>query len=225
MNIALIDYGAGNVPSVERAFQRLGAASRRIVRPADLASAGAIILPGVGHYAAIIRALDSQNLRSPLLEAVARRVPFLGICLGLQALYAGSEEAPALVGLGLLAGSVSSLPRTTKLPHMGWNRLRIVKPTPLFDGLGDSDYFYFAHTFAAPRSAGSPASRRPTKLTPLTTRSPSVSRQGMMRRARLMRNFSLPRAAKSFARGAPRRLRFFPDEIGWRRCCRFAAPQ
>ena len=153
MNIALIDYGAGNVPSVERAFQRLGAASRRIVRPADLASAGAIILPGVGHYAAIIRALDSQNLRSPLLEAVARRVPFLGICPGLQALYAGSEEAPALVGLGLLAGSVSSLPRTTKLPHMGWNRLRIVKPTPLFDGLGDSDYFYFAHTFAAPRSA------------------------------------------------------------------------
>jgi imidazole glycerol phosphate synthase glutamine amidotransferase subunit len=153
VNIALIDYGAGNVPSVERALQRLGAASRRIVRPADLAWAGAIILPGVGHYAAIIRALDSQNLRSPLLEAIARRVPFLGICLGLQALYAGSEEAPALAGLGLLAGSVSSLPQTTKLPHMGWNRLRIVKPTPLFDGLRDSDYFYFAHTFAAPDSA------------------------------------------------------------------------
>jgi imidazole glycerol phosphate synthase glutamine amidotransferase subunit len=153
VNIALIDYGAGNVPSVERALQRLGAASRRIVQPADLASAGAIILPGVGHYSAIIRALDSQNLRSPLMEAIARSIPFLGICLGLQALYAGSEEAPALVGLGLLAGGVSSLPQTSKLPHMGWNRLRIVKPTPLLDGLGESDYFYFAHTFAAPHSA------------------------------------------------------------------------
>jgi imidazole glycerol phosphate synthase glutamine amidotransferase subunit len=153
VNIALIDYGAGNVASVERALERLGAASRRIMQPADLASAGAIILPGVGHYAAIIRALDSQNLRSPLLEAIRRGVPFLGICLGLQALYACSEEAPALAGLGLLAGGVSSLPQTTKLPHMGWNRLRIVKPTPLLEGLGESDYFYFAHTFAALQSA------------------------------------------------------------------------
>ena len=152
MTIALIDYGAGNVPSVERALQRLGATSHPVTRPEDLASARAIILPGVGHYAAIIRALDWQNLRSSLLEAIARGVPFLGICLGLQALYACSEEAPTLSGLGLLAGGVRSLPQTTKLPHMGWNRLRIVKPTPLFEGLGESDYFYFAHTFAAPHS-------------------------------------------------------------------------
>lgn len=152
MTIALIDYGAGNVPSVERALQRLGAASRRVARPADLAGAGAIILPGVGHYAAIIRALDAQNLRSPLTEAISRGVPFLGICLGLQALYASSEEAPALPGLGLFTGGVSSLPQTAKLPHMGWNRLRIVKPTPLLAGLGESDYFYFAHTFAALRT-------------------------------------------------------------------------
>ena len=153
MTIALIDYGAGNVPSVERALERLGATSRRVTRPEELASVGAIILPGVGHYAAIIRALDVQHLRSPLIEAISRRVPFLGICLGLQALYACSEEAPALAGLGLLAGAVSSLPRTTKLPHMGWNRLRIVKSTPLLEGLGELDYFYFAHTFAAPHSA------------------------------------------------------------------------
>jgi len=153
VTIALIDYGAGNVPSVERALQRLGAASRPVTRPEELASVGAIVLPGVGHYAAIIRALDVQRLRSPLLEAIARGVPFLGICLGLQALYACSEEAPTLDGLGLLAGAVSSLPATTKLPHMGWNRLRIVKSTPLLEGLGESDYFYFAHTFAAPYSA------------------------------------------------------------------------
>lgn len=152
MTVALIDYGAGNVPSVERALERLGASSRRLAVPGDLANARAIILPGVGHYAAIIRALDSQNLRAPLLAAIGRGVPFLGICLGLQALFASSEEAPDLSGLGLASDSVKSLPRGVKLPHMGWNRLRIVKPSRLLAGLGESDYFYFAHSFAAESS-------------------------------------------------------------------------
>jgi imidazole glycerol phosphate synthase glutamine amidotransferase subunit len=152
VTVALIDYGAGNVPSVERALQRLGATSRRVTRPEELANASGIILPGVGHYAAIIRALDSQNLRSALLEALSRKVPFLGICLGLQSLYASSEEAPTLHGLGVFPGIVKSLPRTAKLPHMGWNRLRIEKPSVLLDGLGKNDYFYFAHTFAATNS-------------------------------------------------------------------------
>lgn len=148
MNIALIDYGAGNVPSVERVVQKLGATTRRVTRPEELSGAKAIILPGVGHYAAIIRALDAQNLRTVLLEAISRGVPFLGICLGLQALYASSEEAPTLSGLGVLGGAVKSLPSTVKLPHMGWNRVRVVKESPLLEGLNDSDYFYFAHTFA-----------------------------------------------------------------------------
>jgi imidazole glycerol phosphate synthase glutamine amidotransferase subunit len=152
VTVALIDYGAGNVPSVERALQRLGATCQRQSEPAGLSDAAAIILPGVGHYAAIIRALDSQNLRIPLLEAIGRGVPFLGICLGLQALFASSEEAPHLSGLALLADSVKCLPHDVKLPHMGWNRLRIVKPSPLLAGLGESDYFYFAHTFAAEHS-------------------------------------------------------------------------
>lgn len=149
MSIALIDYGAGNVPSVERALLKLGAVSQRVTHPAKLSKAKAIILPGVGHYAAIIRALDVQDLRAALLEALSRRVPFLGICLGLQALYASSEEAPALSGLGIFSGAVKSLPATAKLPHMGWNRLRIHKSSALLDGLSDNDYFYFAHTFAA----------------------------------------------------------------------------
>lgn len=157
MTIALIDYGAGNVPSVERALQRLGATSRRVSRPEELASANAIILPGVGHYAAIIRALDTQNLRAPLLQALARGTPFLGICLGLQVLYTSSEEAPFLCGLGLLSGAINSLPRTAKLPHMGWNRIRIQQSSPLLDGLDDTDYFYFAHTFAARASEGAAA--------------------------------------------------------------------
>jgi imidazole glycerol phosphate synthase glutamine amidotransferase subunit len=149
VTIALIDYGAGNVPSVERALQKLGATSRRVAQPKELDGARAIILPGVGHYAAIIRALDERDLRSALLDAIASGIPFLGICLGLQALYATSEEAPTLSGLNLFPGSVRSLPTSVKLPHMGWNRLQIQRQSTLLKGLTESDYFYFAHTFAA----------------------------------------------------------------------------
>ena len=153
--IALIDYGAGNVPSVERALQKLGFASKRVTENGELAAAGAILLPGVGHYAAIIRALDMQNLRTALLAAIGRGVPFLGVCLGLQALYSSSDEAPALRGLNLFSGSVRSLPTTIKLPHMGWNRLHIQRNSQLLAGISESDYFYFAHTFAAAVSSGS----------------------------------------------------------------------
>jgi len=152
VNVALVDYGAGNVPSVERAVKKLGATTRRVTQPEELSAAKAIILPGVGHYAAIIRGLDTQNLRTALLQAISRGVPFLGICLGLQALYASSEEAPTLAGLHLLEGEVRSLPNTVKLPHMGWNRVREVKASPLLEGLNGSDYFYFAHSFAVTNS-------------------------------------------------------------------------
>ena len=155
MTVTIIDYGAGNVPSVERALQKLGFASKRVTQRNELAGASAIVLPGVGHYAAIIRALDQQNLRAPLLDAIARGVPFLGICLGLQALYSSSEEAPSLSGLKLFSGSVRSLPATVKLPHMGWNRLHVERTSQLLAGLSDSDYFYFAHTFAATVSSNS----------------------------------------------------------------------
>jgi imidazole glycerol phosphate synthase glutamine amidotransferase subunit len=147
--VALIDYGAGNVPSVERALQKLGVESSRVTEPDELAKARAIILPGVGHFAAIIRALDGQNLRGPLSSAISSGIPFLGICLGLQALYSESEEAPELKGMGLFAGAVRALPGTVKLPHMGWNRLRVQWPSRLLEGISESDYFYFAHTFAA----------------------------------------------------------------------------
>jgi imidazole glycerol phosphate synthase glutamine amidotransferase subunit len=149
VTIAVIDYGAGNVPSVERALEKLGVASRRVSQPGDLADTTAVVLPGVGHYAAIIRALDQQKLRAPLIDVIRRGVPFLGICLGLQALYSSSDEAPKLSGLGVLPGSVKSLPHNVKLPHTGWNRLRIQAASVLLEGLSESDYFYFAHTFAA----------------------------------------------------------------------------
>jgi imidazole glycerol-phosphate synthase len=148
VNVTLIDYGAGNVASVERALQRLGAESQRATTAESLASAEALILPGVGHFAALIRALDQRRLRVPLLETLGRGVPFLGICLGLQALYEASDEAPDLQGLQIFAGKIRSLPAHVKLPHMGWNQLRPSGKSRLLEGIAPEAYFYFAHSYA-----------------------------------------------------------------------------
>jgi imidazole glycerol phosphate synthase glutamine amidotransferase subunit len=149
VKITLLDYGAGNVASVERALQRLGVESHRAATPECIENAEALVLPGVGHFETLIRALDDRKLRAPLLDTLRRDVPFLGICLGLQALYAGSDEAPALVGLQLFPGRVRSLPAVAKLPHMGWNRLLVRQRSRLLDGIDADAYFYFAHTYAA----------------------------------------------------------------------------
>jgi glutamine amidotransferase len=154
MKVTLIDYGAGNATSVERALQRLGAASQRSNSPESIAKAEALLLPGVGHYAALIRALDERALRAPLLDAIKRGVPFLGVCLGLQALYETSDEACELRGLHLLPGSVRSLPSTVKLPHMGWNQLKLTRSSRLLEGISADAYFYFAHSFAATNANG-----------------------------------------------------------------------
>ena len=149
MKVTVLDYGAGNLPSVERAFERLGVPTERATTPDSITGASAIVLPGVGHVAALIRALDSLSLREPLCEAVRRGVPFLGICLGLQVLFASSEEAPGLSGLKLFDGLVRALPNTVKLPHMGWNQLRRTRESRLLRGLADDAWFYFAHSYAA----------------------------------------------------------------------------
>jgi imidazole glycerol phosphate synthase glutamine amidotransferase subunit len=147
--MTIVDHGAGNVASVERALQRLGAESQRTNSAACIAKAEALLLPGVGHYAALIRVLDEIQLRTSLIEAIGRGVPFLGICLGLQALYESSEEAPELAGLRVLRGNVRALPSTVKLPHMGWNQLRTKRDSRLLEGLESDAYFYFAHSYAA----------------------------------------------------------------------------
>lgn len=149
MKVSIIDHGAGNVPSVERALRKLGAETERVVAANELAESTAIVLPGVGHYSALIRALDERGLRKPVIEAIRKGVPFLGICLGLQALYETSEEAPELAGLGVLKGKITALPERVKLPHMGWNKLQLRHESRLLHGLSGEDYFYFAHTFAA----------------------------------------------------------------------------
>ena len=148
--ITLLDCGVSNVASVERALHRLGAESQRAATAECVANAHALLLPGVGHFEALIRVLDDRKLREPLVDAIGGGIPFLGICLGLQALYDSSEEAPELTGLRLLPGRVRALPAVAKLPHMGWNRLIIKnRSSHLLEGIHPDAYFYFAHTYAA----------------------------------------------------------------------------
>ncbi|HXX20641.1 MAG TPA: imidazole glycerol phosphate synthase subunit HisH [Candidatus Acidoferrum sp.] len=153
MRIAIVDYGAGNLPSVERALQKLGAKTERAITPAQLASAEAIVLPGVGHFAAFVDGLRERNLTSSLREAFDSGKPMLGICLGLQAMFASSEEAPGDPGLAFFPEKVCALPTNVKSPHIGWNQLRQVRPSKLLRGIPEDAYFYFAHSYAAPASA------------------------------------------------------------------------
>jgi imidazole glycerol phosphate synthase glutamine amidotransferase subunit len=150
VNITLIDYGAGNVPSVERALRRLGVEVETTNAAEKIADARCLVLPGVGHCATLISALDAHSLRQPIREAIQRGTPFLGICLGLQALYESSEEAPDLPSLGILPGRVTRLPLNVKLPHMGWNTLAATRASRLLASIPADAYFYFAHSFAAP---------------------------------------------------------------------------
>jgi imidazole glycerol phosphate synthase glutamine amidotransferase subunit len=149
VKISLIDYGAGNLSSVERALHRLAIPGERVDSAEGVANASALILPGVGHYAVLIRALDKNGLREALIDAIARGIPFLGICLGLQALYQMSEEAPDLQGLNIFPGCVRGLTGNVKLPHMGWNQVQARNGSRLLEGIDPAAYFYFAHSYAA----------------------------------------------------------------------------
>ena len=146
--IALIDYGAGNLTSVRKALGAVEAAFYTPAAPADLQRASGIIVPGVGHFAAT-RALDDA-WRAAIRTAVRADVPLLGICLGLQYLFEGSDEAPEAPGLGLLDGRSALLPPTLKVPHVGWNALEIRRPSRILDAVDDGTQVYFTHSFAAP---------------------------------------------------------------------------
>jgi imidazole glycerol phosphate synthase glutamine amidotransferase subunit len=152
VKIAIVDYGAGNLPSVERAFAKLGAETERAVAGEQIASAKAIVLPGVGHFAAFVSGLRERNLTPSLRRAFDSGKPILGICLGLQALFAFSEEAPGEPGLAFFPEQVRALPTDVKSPHIGWNQLCRIHPSKLLRGIADDAYFYFAHSYAAPAS-------------------------------------------------------------------------
>jgi len=152
MRVTVIDYKAGNLTSVVKALRHLGAEVEVTDRPEPLAKAERIILPGVGHFAAT-RRLDETGLTQAIREAIARRVPFLGICVGMQWLLEGSTEAPDQAGLGYFPGVCQRFPdRSEKVPHVGWNSIdtNMVGPK-LFQGLKHSEYVYFTHSYYVPR--------------------------------------------------------------------------
>ena len=147
--IAIVDYGAGNLRSVELALARLGVHTRVTADPDMLALADGLILPGVGAFSDAMAALGRSGTIPAVLEAVGAGRPLLGICLGMQLLLDGSEEGPGVPGLGLIPGEVRRLPGCgLKIPHLGWNSLTPAKPSPLFKGLPEEPYVYFVHSYA-----------------------------------------------------------------------------
>lgn len=148
--IAIFDYGAGNLRSVANTLEEIGAPYERVQDVAGLRRAAKIILPGVGHFGQMLRALDEMGVRETLRELIASGIPFLGICLGLQALFEGSEEAPGLAGLGLFKGTVRRFSPEARVPHMGWNDLTLLRPSRLLAGIGGRLFVYFAHSYYAP---------------------------------------------------------------------------
>jgi imidazole glycerol-phosphate synthase subunit HisH len=144
--IAVVDYGMGNRRSVEKAFHHVGAAAVITRDHAIIRSADGIVVPGVGAFPAAMAALDELGLVGLLRERAGEGVPLLGICLGMQLLFDGSTEHGGAEGLGLLAGDVTYLdPQGERLPHIGWNQVRMVRPARLTDGLGDVA-FYHVHS-------------------------------------------------------------------------------
>lgn len=148
--IALLDYGAGNVGSVRKAIEYLGYSAQ----PADCAdvllSAEKIIFPGQGHFGAMMKALAERRMLEPLRHLLATGKPFLGICLGLQALYEASDEAPEAAGLGILPGRVRRFEGVFKVPHVGWSQLEIRRDDGIFRGVADGSFVYYCHSYYAP---------------------------------------------------------------------------
>jgi glutamine amidotransferase len=148
--IALIDYGAGNLTSVRKGFHAAGAELMTPAAPSDLDRASGIVVPGVGHFGATA-ALEGGWMDA-IRRAVERRVPLFGICLGLQWLFEGSDEAPDVPGLGVFEGHCRRLPQADglKVPHVGWNSLRRPRDTRLLSGIAEETQVYFTHSYAAP---------------------------------------------------------------------------
>ena len=160
--IAIVDYGIGNLRSIEKAFEAVGADVVRSDRPEDIRTADKVVLPGVGAFGACIDEIRRRKLEEPILGAIKQDKPFLGVCVGMQLLFESSEEMGQHRGLGVLPGHVlhfatackTALYRPSpenplKIPHMGWNIVEQQREDPLFRGLPSQPYFYFVHSFAA----------------------------------------------------------------------------
>lgn len=150
--IVIIDYGMGNLRSVQKAFETVGADAKISSNPDEILSASAVVLPGVGAFGDCMHNLENLNLTNVVHKSIQSGKPFLGICLGLQLLFDASEEFGPVRGLGVLRGKVArfSFPPTDdplKVPHMGWNSVKIMKHNSFFDSISDDSYFYFVHSY------------------------------------------------------------------------------
>jgi glutamine amidotransferase len=146
--LAVLDYGIGNLRSAQKALEHVGADARLTADRSLIDEAEAVVLPGVGSFGPCMEALQRTGLDDAARAAVDAGKPFLGICVGMQLLYDGSEEAPGRKGLGLLPGTVRALPQGVKRPQMQWNVLEVVRSSPLLAGLPDDPWVYFVHSYA-----------------------------------------------------------------------------
>lgn len=153
-NIAVIDYGAGNILNVLKALSYIGLDATFTQNPDDIANADAIILPGVGAFAPAMAALNQRQLIAPIQSAVQRQIPLLGVCLGMQLLFDSSTEHGDTKGLGLIPGDVVPIPTDlgVKVPHMGWNQNHVTQSHPLANPI-DDEYTYFVHSYYAKTQA------------------------------------------------------------------------
>jgi glutamine amidotransferase len=147
--IAIIDYGAGNLRSVANAISTLGYEPKITSSPAEILSAQAVILPGVGAAADAMKSLKKLSLTEPIKQVIAGNKPFFGVCLGLQLLFSGTEEGGWHECLDIFSGRVRRLPAGLKIPHMGWNQVRQKMAHPIFKGVPDNANFYFVHSYYA----------------------------------------------------------------------------
>ncbi len=149
MNIAIVDYGAGNLASVKKAFDALGTDSLITSDPGQIASADKIVVPGVGHFAATA-GLNITGAGKAVEEAIAEGKSVLGICLGMQWMFQSSSEASEVDGLGLFSGECKRFPEDVKAPHVGWNELAVSPASRLFSGIAQGAFVYFTHSYRAP---------------------------------------------------------------------------
>ncbi len=147
--IAIVDYGAGNLVSVKKALDWLGQECAITSDPAQVAAATKVVLPGVGHFAST-ESLARTGLKQAIADAIGRGIPFLGICVGMQWMFAGSEESPSTRGLGLFDGECERFPASVKSPHVGWNQLEVSSSSRLLRGVPSGSFVYFTHSFRAP---------------------------------------------------------------------------
>ncbi len=146
--IAIIDYGMGNLRSVSKALEYLGASVKLCSRGKDLAKATQVILPGVGAFGDAMQELHARGFIDPIRDLLQRKTKLMGVCLGLQLLFDRSEENPGVPGLSIFKGSVKKFrSKGVKIPHMGWNDLKVIKKHPMMEGIATGEYFYFVHSY------------------------------------------------------------------------------